>query len=76
MRKGRKIWENGVLRVGTLDSYKTAERLRYLTAGKCVVPLSVRVCVHMHVCGRGGASVICCLEEGMLNILQLQRTGL
>lgn len=33
MNKLGKIWENGVLRVGTLDSYKTAERLGDLEFG-------------------------------------------
>lgn len=33
MNKLGKIWENEGLRVGTLDSYKTAERLGYLEFG-------------------------------------------
>lgn len=33
MNKLGKMWENGVLGVGTLDSYKTAARLGYLEFG-------------------------------------------
>lgn len=71
MNKLGKIWENGGLRVGTLDSYKTAERLGYLEFG---MVWSEGVCACR---GAGRRALPCHLvsREQMLTILQLQGTG-